>query len=88
MEDSMKITATYRTSVKDGSGALHTYGLDVEMEVEEKDLTGEQKLAKMRAVSHFLHNELHRTIQSAQIADGIPPSLTHKDTKPPETKKK
>ena len=84
----MKITATYRNSVKDAQGALHTYGLDVEMEVEDANLTGEQKVAKMRAVSHFLHNECHKCIQAAQVADGIPPTLTHKDTGPPKVKAK
>jgi hypothetical protein len=74
--------------VKEPNGTIHTYGLDVEMEVEEGSLTGEQKVAKMRAVSHFLHNELHKAIQAAQIADGLPPNLTHQDTAPPKVKAK
>jgi len=78
----MKVKARYGHSVKDGSNALHTYNLEVEMDVEDSTLNAEQKLAKLRAVSHFLHNELHKAVQAAQVADGIPVELTHVDTKP------
>jgi len=84
----VKISSHYKNSVKDAKGNIHVYALDVEMEVDESGLNGEQKLAKMRAVSHFLHNELHKAIQAAQIADGLPPELTHKDTVAPKVKAK
>ena len=84
----MKITATYKHSIKDATGTIQVYGLDLEMEVDDSDLNGEQKVVKMRSVSHFLHNELHKAIQAAMIADGIPPKLTHKDTAPAKIKAK
>jgi len=84
----MKIKAVYKQSIKDAKGAFHSYGLEVEMEVDESNMNGEQKVVKLRSVSHFLHNELHKAIQAGMIADGVPPELTHKDSVPAKVKAK
>lgn len=84
----MKIKATFKNTIKDAKEAFHSYGLEVEMEIEDGSMNGEQKIVKMRSVTHFLHNELHKAIQAAMIADGIPPELTHKDSVAPKVKVK
>lgn len=75
----MKVKVSFGESIKDGKGDLHIYRAEVEKDIEETGLSPEQQLAKMRAVTHFLHNELHKAIQAQQVKDGVIETPTHQD---------
>jgi hypothetical protein len=67
----MKFKIGYGESKKDATGNLFTYRADIEKDVDESAMTGEQQLAKVRQMLAFIHAEIHKSIEQEQIRDGI-----------------
>jgi hypothetical protein len=79
----MKVTVEFGQHAKDAKGTLFSYKSEVGMEIPEDGLTPEQKVAKMRAINHFLHHELHLAIQEQMVKDGLLDAVQHEIVKPP-----
>jgi hypothetical protein len=77
MEAPMKVTAKYLESVKDATGTIRTYSCEMTKEFSEDGLEPEQVMEKANAIHGFLHDEIHRSIQEQQVADGVLSAVTH-----------
>jgi len=77
MEAPMKVTVKYLESTKDAAGTIRTYSCEMEKEFSEDGLEPEQVVEKANAIHAFLHDEIHRSVQEQQVADGVLSAVTH-----------